>query len=165
MRCICDDSKDFVQAGTNSCVTKTDLNKLYDEGFSPVDKDTVYYDSLVNSKGAMSPDILAGSDIFRQFYVASAVGCKYYNDPKSCQILANLCIMQLYNERTIACQLLKTITTNVPDIFIAEPPQDILSTSIDLTVQFTNTNNDPSRTQYLTYYLARYNIEGDFLGF
>jgi hypothetical protein len=146
-------------------VTKIDLDKLFDEGFLPEDKDTVYYENLVNSKGALPPDSMAGSDIFRQFFVAAAVGCKYNNDPKSCQTVANLCIMQLYNERSNACKLLKSVSANAPDIYLTQQPKDILSTSIDLTVQFTNTNNDPSRTQYLTYYLARYNIEGDFLGF
>lgn len=75
------------------------------------------YNDLVNSKGAMEPEYMDGSDIFRQFYVPAAIGCKYKSDPKSCQTLANLCIMQLYNERTVACRLLKSIPT-APEIYI-----------------------------------------------
>jgi len=74
-----------------------------------VDRETVFYQDLVNSKGPIESQAMESSDIFRQFYVAAAIGCKYNQDPKSCQTLANLCVMQLYNERTNVCRLLKTI--------------------------------------------------------
>ena len=36
--------------------------------------------------------------------------CKYDKDLKSCQILANLCVLQLYREDSLACYLFKSIT-------------------------------------------------------
>lgn len=91
--CTCDTDRGYVPAGSSSCVLKTDLDQLYLDNFYQSDRDRVIYNDLVNSKGAMEPEYMDGSDIFRQFYVPAAIGCKYKSDPKSCQTLANLCIM------------------------------------------------------------------------
>ena len=54
------------------------------------------------------------SDVFVQFYYQSAVGCKYEKDQKQCQVLANLCVLQLYNEWTQACLLFKQLMADQP---------------------------------------------------
>lgn len=36
-------------------------------------------------------------------YYDAAVGCSQYQDPKSCQVLANLCVLQLYGPKTTIC--------------------------------------------------------------
>lgn len=43
-------------------------------------------------------EVLSDSDVFSYFYYQSAVGCKIEKNQKQCQILANLCVLQLYNE-------------------------------------------------------------------
>ena len=43
---------------------------------------------------------------FEHYYVKSAVRCKYYSGPEDmeyCQALANLCVLQLYNDQSSAC--------------------------------------------------------------
>jgi hypothetical protein len=62
----------------------------------------VTYYSIINSRGSVDPDSV-NSDIFRQFYIAAAVGCKYRQEPKACQNLANLCVLQLYDQTTQVC--------------------------------------------------------------
>lgn len=36
-------------------------------------------------------------------YYEAAVGCSQYQDPKQCQVLANLCVLQLYGAKTTIC--------------------------------------------------------------
>ncbi len=38
-------------------------------------------------------------------YLKNAVGCTVYKDIKSCQSLANLCVLNLYNEQSLPCIL------------------------------------------------------------
>ena len=41
------------------------------------------------------------------YYLDAAVGCTKFKDVKKCQLLANLCVLQLYNEDAVACKLYK----------------------------------------------------------
>jgi hypothetical protein len=146
----------------------------------PPNKDKVTFYSMVNSKGPLDPFTL-NSDVFEQFYVDAAVGCKYENSPQACQTLANLCVLQLYNEQTTACQLFKTIVRDeetqsdlrtqfndanlkesLPWLYYAQSPKDVLMDPIDVTVSFSDSDDV---SQYLNYYIARYTIAGEFLGF
>ena len=105
-RCKCKDG--YRDAGQNFCVTDAYYSQLTNSNLVPPNKDKVTFYSMVNSKGPLEPFTL-NSDVFEQFYVDAAVGCKYENSPQACQTLANLCVLQLYNEQTTACQLFKTI--------------------------------------------------------
>lgn len=40
------------------------------------------------------------------------IGCTKYQDPKSCESFANLCVMQLYNERQKICTLFEQYKSN-----------------------------------------------------
>jgi len=50
---------------------------------------------------------IANSDTFSHLYYKAAVGCAVYSNPNQCQVLANLCVLQLYDEQTIVCELYK----------------------------------------------------------
>ena len=41
-----------------------------------------------------------GSGTLEYFYTKAAVGCEQWNNPKDCQLLANLCVLQLYKSTT-----------------------------------------------------------------
>jgi hypothetical protein len=89
------------------CLLNTDLTTL--RASYPIETSrTVGYDfvesgsSNSNTLGQVS---IAISDTFNYLYYDAAVGCQVYEDPKKCQTLANLCVLQLYYERTSVCQL------------------------------------------------------------
>lgn len=110
-------------------------------------------------------------------------------DPQQCQVLANLCVLQLYNEQTLACKLFREIMIDredsnqkpskatyiyqelgwVPDLpwlYYDQTPDQVFNQGepLDLTVSFYSDSNDKTRTQALNYWLASYNVEGQFLG-
>jgi hypothetical protein len=70
-----------------------------------------YYD-LVDSPGEAFE---INSDIYRQFYVKSAIGCKVDKSPHDCQMLANLCVLKLYDEKSSVCKLYRDILKEVKD--------------------------------------------------
>ena len=123
------------------------------------------------------------SDVFKHYYFQSAVGCRENNDQRMCQVLANLCVLQLYNERTIACKLFRDLQkegrisaqgrfyqdddwkAGLPWLYYDQTPQAVFkdATPPDLTVSFEDSGNDITRTNKLKFWLARYNMEGEFL--
>ena len=56
------------------------------------------------------------SDTYNYLYYDSAVGCRQYRNPQKCQTLANLCVLQMYNERIIVCSLYQSILKEVTTI-------------------------------------------------
>ena len=124
------------------------------------------------------------SDVFKHYYFQSAVGCREYNDQRMCQILANLCVLNLYNERTIACKLFKDLQKErteasdqvtfykddgwkegIPWLYYTQTPQQVFkdATPPELTVYFDDPGNDLTRTNKLKFWLARYNMDGEFM--
>ena len=57
-----------------------------------------------------------GSDVFDRFYLQSAVGCAYHSEQRWCQVLANLCVLQLYNERTIPCRFFRSLEGKITEL-------------------------------------------------
>lgn len=51
---------------------------------------------------------------------------------------------------------------SLPWIYYAQSPKDVLMDPIDVTVSFAD---EGDVSEYLNYYIARYNIAGEFLGF
>ena len=98
-------------AAADSCVSTTDKNEL-NQGF-PLEyaKQTTYY-SLLDANNQLATRTLQYSDLFNYYYYYAALGCWKDNHPQKCQILANLCVLQLYNERSTVCQLYQYITNN-----------------------------------------------------
>jgi hypothetical protein len=64
----------------------------------------VTYSSLLDKEGApTNVPVTITSQIFSEYFVKSAIGCNKNRDPIMCQSIANLCVLQLYNESTVAC--------------------------------------------------------------
>ena len=43
------------------------------------------------------------SGVFKLYFVESYIGCKENRDPQKCQVLANLCVLNLYYKKSEAC--------------------------------------------------------------
>jgi hypothetical protein len=56
---------------------------------------------------------------------------------------------------------------DLPWLYYDRSPQEVIKEQdpINLVVSFSMFGNDPSRTNQLTFYLARYTVEGEFQGF
>jgi hypothetical protein len=84
-----------------SCVLLSDVNALggsngdLSGGYNQVT--FIDYESIVGSTSITSA-------VFTDYYPKAAVGCRTYNDMKSCQQLANLCVLTL-DLSSIACRL------------------------------------------------------------
>ena len=57
----------------------------------------------------LTQETISESDTIQYFYLKSAFKCMKEQDIKSCQILANICVLQLYDLQTVPCQLYKFI--------------------------------------------------------
>ena len=103
-----------------------------------------------------------------------------------CHVLANLCVLQLYNHKTLPCMLFKDIqkqqkSLNVQAVFYKEEswklglpwlyylksPQFVFKyyPPVDLVVSFSAPGKDATRTNKLKFWLARYSIKSDFEAF
>jgi hypothetical protein len=117
------------------------------------------------------------------YYVWSAVRCFYFRDVadlQPCQVLANLCALQHYNEQSSACTLLehlqsvRTPTENdapandwkhaLPWIFYGDSAAEVrLLTDISLTFAY----EDDARgglAAKTEFYLSSYTLEGEWRG-
>lgn len=173
----------------NSCVLLSEYNSDFGKGYiQNILASQITYQDFVNKTDESKP-VVENSDVFNQLFAKAALGCKFQSDPQQCQVLANLCVLQLYNEQTLACKLYRMIlmdredapqqvksnstyyadlgwTPGLPWLYYDQTPKQVLSEGepLDLTVSFYVDPNDKSRTQQLKYWLATYNVEGEFLG-
>ena len=186
----CQCKEDFVNAG-DTCVLEAERKALADNEWIIEDfqNRVTYYDIWSLETGASGADDVKTvvSDVFDYLYIQSAVGCMNDGNPQKCQSLANLCVLQLYDELTIACKLFQYLQMNqfttessqvdfyndsgwrkdLPWLYYDRSPQEVIKEQdpINLVVSFSMFGNDPSRTNQLTFYLARYTVEGEFQGF
>ena len=126
------------------------------------------------------------SDVFSTHFVDAAVGCITQKNPTKCQVLANLCVLQMYDSSSAACIIfnwLKDKNTSqvtkkgadpdwkrgLPWLTYSNSASTLLKTSLsnhnfDLTVGFYNDKN-AKRSDSLRFKLGVYNINGTFVGF
>lgn len=124
------------------------------------------------------------SDVFKHYYKQSAIGCRDNKDLKMCQVLANLCVLNLYSEATFPCKLFRKIQDEqqkeseqvtfykddgwkegMPWLYYSQTPQQVFKESElpELTVSFDDPGNDLTRMNKLKFWLARYTMDGEFL--
>lgn len=65
------------------------------------------------------------SGVLNYYYSQAVIGCQTYKDPKQCQTLANLCVLNLYNQGTASCKQFQSIVKGVNKLanapFYADP--------------------------------------------
>lgn len=108
--CQCDINQGYVTAA-DRCLPETFTEK-YTLTTSP------FAESYANqiSYGAIETEAGGGwtlstfahqSGTLQYYYLDAAVGCTTFKDVQKCQLLANLCVLQLYNEDAVVCSLYK----------------------------------------------------------
>ena len=130
---------------------------------------------------------------FRRGLIGAAIGCRQYGaggDPVPCQALANLCVLQMYDASTAACAALASAAAarglagaaagvthgiagwlpTLPLLQWAWPlgtAQSSLSQQLARNMQFKASSPVAAQSNAavaLSFYLASYSLEGDFLG-
>jgi meckelin len=134
----------------------------------------VQYRDLQTSDSASTTSSSVSSYQFDQLFLASAVYCNNGNDPRACQALANLCVLQKYELTSSACAAFQQIAatkvsilngfstwkSNMPLLYF--PDDSILSsTALQMSVGFTSSTGV---TNSLSFVLAKYTLNGTFLG-
>ena len=145
--------------GIQSCILST--NKYYT---NQATASVVNYNSI----GPIN------SDTILHYFAQSATNCQYYGgtqDIHSCQILANLCVLQLYDISTTVCSTYQAILTNRGLTFtnnienwVNSLPWITYSSSTACTDEsyqsFVNLD-----TYYMQYIVSSYSLNGTWLGY
>lgn len=140
---------------------------------------TMIYNNRENAQGVGS-HTLSPSYTFRYFYQKAALDCYVYNVIKGCQILANLCVLQLYNEDAEVCKVYKSqaatrdlANQNVQDqgwkkdmawIYYERSAKTILEAGT-VTMKVTFDSSDSTKVNLMEFKLAEFSIDGTLLGF
>lgn len=131
------------------------------------------FDTLTNSQVSLR------SAVFKHYLIPAVTECTYYSSPtdiQRCQLLANLCVLALYDSTNTACstfEALRAISTRqnnsiYPDIttwgdhmpWISYPTGSTMSLCTDDGVKMAVDLNN----QYLEYVLVAYSLNGTYLG-
>lgn len=99
--CMCP-SANWTSAA-NECVSVADQSQLAN-GYPLEYARQITYHSVLDINNQITTKSLSYSDLYNYYYYYAAIGCWKENDPTKCQILANLCVLQLYNEQSTVCQ-------------------------------------------------------------
>jgi len=114
--------------------------------------------------------VVAASALFAHYFLDSAVHCKLRRDVTSCQIMANLCVLTMFNKEHAACQLLLEVSEgsdavsnnfpnwkqNLPFLFY---PDDGERSSSALSSALT-----VSLSSVLTLIAVKYSMNGTMIG-
>lgn len=98
--CVC--RKSSTPAYTTAGDTCIEENVVNEYSYSPDSAKSVTYTAIETySNGSwQTTSISTTSGSIDYYYLKAAVGCKKWKRPKDCQTLANICVLQLYNEGT-----------------------------------------------------------------
>jgi meckelin len=121
--------------------------------------------------------VSVSSIIFQHYFIKSAARCTYYGGPadiQQCQTLANLCVLQMYDSSSDACDAfisaVEARTTTINDInnFVKGMPWLYIagsSTSYSTCTSTTFKSRASLNQQALYYLLSTYTMNGTFVGF
>jgi meckelin len=176
--CVCNTTAGQFQSAAGNCVLGSDVNSTTSAYPLSTAYAFTYFDINDPSQGATSTFDLPQSATISYFYNKVAVGCVVYGDPQSCQSLANLCVLVLYNEQQTICKLYQAQMTKIgsylqidsgwraglPWLYYSSTAANTLyNTYIAMQVTFGNDNLYTRNT--LDYWLAKYDIYGNYYGF
>ena len=182
--CVCEPTNWI--ANGDGCIEKSEYAELDQGGW--IDSEaykTVFYRRVATLVGEVE-EISQTSDLFDYFYLQAATGCKFDSNPQDCQVLANLCVLQQYSEISKACKMFRSIQATrqpsqrvefygdegwkkqIPWLYYEKETGETLRGEPvpNLVASFTRKDtSNKARTDALTYYLARYAMDGTFMGF
>lgn len=176
-QCECDSDQSYLPAGSG-CVLSSAIAPIEAQYTRNRARQVLY----TENKGSTGTGLytLDGSDTFDYFYYKSADGCRNHKSIQDCQALANLCVLQLYNMQTVVCQLFRDLVATVteqaseanpdpgwkkgmPWLYYLSDPSDIVDRKAEMTVTFDTSSSD--KVGLLEFKLAKYHMDGRFLGF
>jgi len=120
-------------------------------------------------------DTVVNSLTFTHYFVKAAAECKYFggaSDAYQCQILANLCVLQLFDRSTPACQIFASITSDRGNKFTYDvlgwaPAMPWLFYEGASTACFSGDFRQQAslNSQLLQYVVGSYTMNGTFNGY
>jgi len=172
------------RAAGAGCVTEADYVK-FSESLPPSGYLSVTYRFRYLANGQKDPNkpLSLDSDVFAHYFVEAGIGCWQDKVPRHCQVLANLCVLTLYDQDSGPCRFLrKTIAGG--------SWTDQLSATVPW-IQYTGTGTGKSATlrtqtladqgynvvpamkddkntgasKYLKFQLGQYALNGTWLGY
>lgn len=169
--CYCDSTNYYTSQ--QACVSK-ELDIIV--SYSPSAAANVTYTKFEIGSGIIQKDI-AVSDTFNYYYAKAASDCSN-NDVIGCQQLANLCVLQLYNQQKTACQLYNQIQTgrdlvsskgqykNMAWLYYIQDALTVLEdkNTVDMLVTF-DPNSEDEKVNELAFTLAEFYLNGTFIGY
>lgn len=175
--CVCNPSG-YKQSG-NTCVSTAESEAIESRYPLETARNVIYSDH--ESGDGMGTYALSASDTFTYYYLQAARNCSDYESVQGCQVLANLCVLQLYSEESTVCKLYQSIMStrtivenpasdsgwreNMPWIYYQSSADDVLdSKRVQLEVTF-DPDGDGEKLNELKFYLAMYAMNGEFLGY
>ena len=109
--CLLCESPKFIDSANKfqcRCPADTHVSTLSGDGCVTLENATYIsniYDLTASTAISYPTATIAHSELFEHYFLDSAVRCKLYSDMTSCQILANLCALTLFNKQHNSCQL------------------------------------------------------------
>lgn len=177
--CICS-GNDYTYS-MNSCVKNSDISSVFGLEYVSGDVFNSIY-NFIDSSAGFSSETITSSATYAYFYYKAADDCGNRNSVKGCQILANLCVLSLYNnEKNSQCKLYEKITNSgskstvsgSPDsgwkenmvwLYYQRSAKEVLE-SENIKMKVTFDSSDSSKTNLMEFKLAEFSIDGNFLGF
>ena len=174
-KCKC--GVDYRQSG-NTCILPNEITEIESQ-FPEENARTVNYYSM-ESKDGIGSYSLSASATFDYYYLQAARNCSTYQDILGCQVLGNLCVLQLYNEESTVCRLFKdTARTRplanpevtdegwkqgMPWLYYERNGDQVLEQN-RVQMQTTFGENEENRINLLNFYVAKFSLDGRFLGY
>lgn len=153
------------RVGSQSCVS-TELSSIYSSAAQSTAITVEYFGKFSSTVTSLT---------FKHFFLDAATKCSYYSISESvryCQILANLCVLQMYDDTSSVCQIHQTlinarsfVTTN--NIYNWVPGQPWLYLAQNDAGCFLNMYGRKLslQTSFMEYTVAKFNMNGTFIGY
>jgi meckelin len=175
---VCSCPQDDYEDSGDTCVLRTDTTAFANLGTV----NPITYNRVEKEGASAFSSAVMNSELMDYYYFTAAVGCNAYDLQQQCQVLANLCVMHMYNERHPTCALFQTIMAakdgvadasysdegwkmELPWLYYEREPDDIINDpKLQMTVSF-NSDPEAGAVNMLEYWVAKYTVDGTFLGF
>jgi meckelin len=109
-------------------VTQSDYDAIISDlpGQQLISARSLTFRDVISSDGSakLSTSDPVESDLFGRYLVEGAVGCTFNQQPESCQLLANLCVLTMYDAGSGACTLFDALVAALPAKASTQYPDD-----------------------------------------
>ncbi|EFC48821.1 hypothetical protein NAEGRDRAFT_62841 [Naegleria gruberi] len=173
--CVCPSSH---QLWSNMCILKDaylDINSKY-----PIDSSALitFIQVFENSRQDTPSTESVRSKLFYDYFYQAGAHCKSLQNVTACQMLANLCTLLLYDESTPACKMYYSIFNTLTEDrvngfsgwknglpwlkYTGTASENLYNTDL---LQSVGLSGRKDRVSRLQFYLSKFNVYGNWLGF